>query len=148
MPVTHRPVRVPVPAPVAPVEDTPRRLSREQYRQWYRTVFLQSKFWKRLREKAKEALGGQCANCGVSPADLHHLHYPEDVFKTSLEHVMWLCRGCHHRTHRFSDDAKYMLKQCKQMQARRLLTVHLLRFPAVAGGGRKRKRRRHRRRRY
>ena len=66
--------------------------------------------WQALRQAVIERANGQCecdmlgAEDGATPCqnpivDVHHLVYPIDPEKTTIEHLRGLCRTCHETRH-------------------------------------------------
>lgn len=102
-------------------------------RAWYRDVYLQSPHWKGLKAKKRREEPAVCGHCRTDQGvDLHHLHYPKDVYQTKTKHVMWLCRTCHNLAHQFSRDQQARIRAVKTMAAKRLLTLCLLRDASPA----------------
>ena len=59
--------------------------------------YLQSDHWK----TPNVARGKKCIACNTKlHLDLHHVVYPSDWYKTTRQHVCWLCRDCHTLFHK------------------------------------------------
>jgi hypothetical protein len=68
-------------------------------RDWYRTVYLKSEHWLRLRELALALHGRECAKCHATKhLDVHHLRYRE-IYDVLPEDLQILCRPCHDLEH-------------------------------------------------
>lgn len=67
------------------------------HREWYRTVYLLSDHWKRLRG-TKLASKPNCERCGASAIDVHHVRYRK-IFDVKLRDLLSLCRKCHIEEH-------------------------------------------------
>jgi hypothetical protein len=71
----------------------------EKWRNWYRSMYLQSNHW-RLRKKLLHFWRGyQCQVCHQPGYDLHHLTY-KHLFREWFTDLVLLCRSCHDRVHR------------------------------------------------
>lgn len=74
----------------------------------YRFVYLKSDQWQNVR---LEALAREKAKCEICYAesisnDAHHIWYPENIWETTSDHLVILCRPCHDFIHT-------MLPECK-----------------------------------
>lgn len=67
------------------------------HREWYRTVYLLSDHWKRLRG-TKLASKPNCERCGASAIDVHHVRYRK-IFDVKLRDLLSLRRKCHIEEH-------------------------------------------------
>jgi hypothetical protein len=68
-------------------------------RDWYRTVYLRSKHWRKLKRQAKNHHGRQCRHCRcLRRLDVHHLNY-RNIFDVTVEDLEILCRKCHQKEH-------------------------------------------------
>lgn len=76
------------------VSPAPSPLSR---REKYRSVFLRSPEWSRIRQARLAADSYSCQCCGSrsNHNDVHHLFYPRDWNKSALSGLRTLCRECH-----------------------------------------------------
>lgn len=64
------------------------------------SAFLKSEFWVALSAQKKASVGGVCEQCGrTDRLQSHHIEYPRDWYKTTLDHLMVLCRWCHAKVH-------------------------------------------------
>lgn len=64
-------------------------------------LFLRSKFWKQLSLKCRSEAGFACQMCGARRAgcNAHHIRYPDDWYRTTLQDLICLCPRCHKRAH-------------------------------------------------
>jgi len=70
------------------------------HKEWYRTIYLNSKHWIELRAAAFEAHGRQCVECRrTGSLDVHHLRY-RNIYDVTVADLQPMCRECHDRTHR------------------------------------------------
>lgn len=68
-------------------------------RDWYRTVYLKSSHWLRLRELALALHGRKCAKCNTKKRlDVHHLRY-KNIYDVVPADLQVLCRTCHDLEH-------------------------------------------------
>jgi hypothetical protein len=67
---------------------------------WYRTVYLKSAHWKKLRQRTKVLADGKCqgCNCRCLHPDIHHLKY-RNIFDVAPSDLQALCRECHDEEH-------------------------------------------------
>lgn len=75
---------------------------------FYRFTYLKSEEWRTARLIALAKAGGHCALCGKVDwsNDAHHKKYPEDIWDTTPNHLVILCRCCHEKVHqRFGKEA-------------------------------------------
>lgn len=74
----------------------------------YRFGFLKSDKWKTVRLEALVREKGLCQICGLESVfnDAHHIWYPENVFDTTADHLVILCRGCHQFVHTVIPECK------------------------------------------
>lgn len=62
--------------------------------------YLNSKEWKKKRDKFKELKGGKCEVCGSTEnLHVHHLNY-DCLGKETINDLACLCKGCHLSAHR------------------------------------------------
>ncbi len=67
----------------------------EDYRQ-----FLETPFWRGLREECYRRDGRKCQNCGSNgPLNAHHRFYRPNWFTTRLDDLVTLCHDCHDSAH-------------------------------------------------
>lgn len=76
--------------------------------EWYRTVYLFSAHWRKLRTARLAFARNQCERCGtpgasaasphLPPLDVHHLIY-RNLYDVTLADLRALCRPCHERQH-------------------------------------------------
>lgn len=72
-------------------------------------LFLESDFWKEIRVECFRRDGWMCRFCGTGSSgklQAHHVHYPEDWYKTTLDHLITLCRKCHEKEHGIKAEQK------------------------------------------
>lgn len=68
-------------------------------RQWYRTIYLHSEHWDKLREQ-KTARDGKRCKCGRKEfLHCHHIRY-RSIFNVTLDDLQWMCKKCHKAEHR------------------------------------------------
>jgi len=62
-------------------------------------AYMCSEEWKTLRSRHPSPR--QCVACDATyNLRLHHMIYPEDIWKTQPHHCCWLCEGCRDAFHR------------------------------------------------
>jgi uncharacterized protein YaaR (DUF327 family) len=71
----------------------------------YRFGYLRSEHWQNLRVKALAECDARCFFCNERDLsnDVHHIHYPEDLYKTRTVMLRVLCRSHHERLHQLMD---------------------------------------------
>lgn len=57
--------------------------------------YIQSLDWTELREKALANAGYRCEKCGAEAKEAHHVSYPKDFSRDSVENLQVLCKACH-----------------------------------------------------
>lgn len=74
----------------------------------YRFGYLKSDKWQAVRLEALVREKGKCQICGEESIsnDAHHIWYPENIYDTTEQHLVILCRACHEFIHE-------MLPECK-----------------------------------
>lgn len=77
-------------------------------RMYYRSVYLQSERWKSLRLEVLVRERGKCQICGDEAIsnDAHHIWYPENIWDTTQEQLVVLCRPCHNFLHSMMPECK------------------------------------------
>lgn len=70
-------------------------------REHYRNTFLKSEHWASLRAEALLRYKSKCVFCGHADFsnDVHHVHYPKDLYCNHLSQLIVLCRDCHEFVH-------------------------------------------------
>ena len=69
------------------------------YKEWYRTVYLQSQHWYATREAAKRRANYSCEICGRKDnLQVHHKHY-HSLWRETPEDLRCLCNECHKQQH-------------------------------------------------
>jgi len=74
----------------------------------YRFGYLQSEHWKNLRVKKLASEDAKCIYCGHRDLsnDVHHVHYPKDLFTVELRLLRVMCRKHHERMHELIEELK------------------------------------------
>lgn len=74
----------------------------------YRFGYLKSDKWKNVRLETLVRESGKCQICSQESIsnDAHHMWYPENIWETTSDHLVILCRPCHDFLHT-------MLPECK-----------------------------------
>jgi len=74
----------------------------------YRFGYLKSDKWQNVRLEALVREKAKCEICGEESIsnDAHHIWYPPNVYDTTPDHLVILCRVCHDFVH-------VMLPECK-----------------------------------
>jgi hypothetical protein len=68
---------------------------RNEYRWWYRHIYLHEDWWKRRRAEAIRAAGGKCERCHDRPAtQVHHILYAR-LYAELPSDLQALCSLCH-----------------------------------------------------
>lgn len=67
----------------------------------YRFGYLKSEQWQNVRAAVLVRDDAKCWFCGVRDLsnDIHHVVYPDNVWKTESKHCITLCRDCHDKVH-------------------------------------------------
>ena len=61
--------------------------------------YIESEQWQELRRTMPGPR--MCVVCGeTGDLNLHHMHYPQNLYQTLHCHCVWLCRSCHQAFHR------------------------------------------------
>lgn len=70
-------------------------------RENYRNVFLKSEHWASMRAEALVHFKSRCAFCATKDFsnDVHHVHYPDDLYRPHSTQLVVLCRSCHEFVH-------------------------------------------------
>lgn len=79
------------------------------YKQWYREVYLNSPHWREVSERAKNRVGRKCEQCGLTAKELardgwslevHHRSYKNlgHEYDGDLECLCHLCHQSRHHT--------------------------------------------------
>lgn len=77
---------------------------------YYRSIFLKSQEWDRLRLKCLIIFDAKRNVCGSSSFfnDIHHVVYPEStIWDTKQRHLRPLCRRCHSMVHAVASLLKF-----------------------------------------
>lgn len=86
-------------------------------REWYRSVYLKSPHWAKLRAK-KLAMKPMCELCGSSnKVEPHHKIY-RNIFDVGTSDLISVCRPCHAAIHRQLDAEKRAQKKKPLSSAR------------------------------
>ena len=74
----------------------------------YRFGYLKSEKWDAVRIQALARDDGKCSICDLQSHsnDGHHIWYPENIWDTTSDHLVILCRGCHEFLHAVCQDCK------------------------------------------
>ncbi len=74
----------------------------------YRFGYLRSEHWKCLRVEKLAKENAKCIYCGHRDIsnDVHHVHYPRDLFKVHLGLLRVLCRKHHDRMHELMEELR------------------------------------------
>lgn len=74
----------------------------------YRFGYLKSEQWKTVRLEALAREKGKCQLCDEESVfnDAHHIWYPANIYHTTADLLVILCRPCHDFTH-------IMVPECK-----------------------------------
>lgn len=74
----------------------------------YRFGYLQSEQWQNVRIEALARESGKCQVCGEESIgnDAHHVWYPDNIYQTTQEHLVILCRSCHTFIHEIRPECK------------------------------------------
>lgn len=72
----------------------------------YRFGYLKSEHWQNLRIQKLAEQDAKCHFCNHRDIsnDVHHIHYPENLYKTRLGVLCVLCRKHHDRLHSLMDE--------------------------------------------
>lgn len=67
----------------------------------YRFGYLKSEQWDKVRVMVLMRDNGACQICGLVDIhnDVHHVHYPDNVWETQPADCKLLCRKCHQKIH-------------------------------------------------
>jgi predicted CXXCH cytochrome family protein len=78
--------------------------------------YLKSIEWKRLRKKAYMRAKGKCEFCGEKAIEVHHVQYPKNGDKDSLDNLVAVCKKHHDLCHgiRKSKNKKIVIKKYKE----------------------------------
>lgn len=70
-------------------------------REFYRNTFLKSEHWASLRAEALLRYKTKCVFCGHADFsnDVHHVHYPKNLYCNHISQLVVLCRECHEFVH-------------------------------------------------
>ena len=71
------------------------------YEEWSKLhrEYIESEQWQELRRTMPGPR--QCVVCEeTGDLNLHHMHYPQNLYQTLHCHCVWLCRACHQAFHR------------------------------------------------
>lgn len=76
---------------------------------YYRTVSLQSEWWRNFRLSVMVEKGSHCVICGLDNIgnDIHHMFYRGKLEDTKIEDVVVLCRTCHTAVHEKFDPKSF-----------------------------------------
>lgn len=79
----------------------------------YRFVYLKSEEWQSVRVEALVRDKMKCQICDLEDFynDAHHVYYPPSFWKTTVEHLVVLCRDCHELTHSLIPKVKGKTKE-------------------------------------
>ena len=74
--------------------------------------YIQSEWWKRIRDATLEHLSYRCDFCGSRAVQAHHTRYPErDMWGTeTIEYLCAVCQICHDVAH--GRKSQYAREQC------------------------------------
>lgn len=74
----------------------------------YRFVYIKSDKWKNVRLEALARCGAKCQICQEESIsnDAHHKWYPENIWDTTADHLVILCRECHNFLHLIVPECK------------------------------------------
>lgn len=74
----------------------------------YRFGYLKSEHWQCLRASKMAEVNAECFFCGKRDLsnDVHHVHYPKDIYSTPIGFLRVLCREHHERIHALTDELK------------------------------------------
>lgn len=74
----------------------------------YRFGYLKSEEWKAVRLEALARESAKCQICGEESIsnDAHHIWYPYNIYETTADHLVILCRPCHDFLHTMIPEAK------------------------------------------
>jgi len=74
----------------------------------YRFGYLKSEQWQTVRLEALVREKAKCQICKDESIsnDAHHIWYPENIYDTTQQHLVILCRGCH-------EFIRSMVPECK-----------------------------------
>lgn len=74
----------------------------------YRFVYLKSDQWQNVRVEALARASGKCQICQEESIsnDAHHMWYPENIWETTADHLVILCRQCHEFIHTMVPECK------------------------------------------
>jgi len=74
----------------------------------YRFGYLKSEKWELVRLEALVREKGKCQICGEESIsnDAHHVWYPENIYKTTVDHLAVMCRPCHNFVHAIMPECK------------------------------------------
>ena len=61
--------------------------------------YMQSKAWKRLRNRCLRQANHKCSFCGDKAVTAHHKRYPTDFRYDKLSNLVALCWSCHEQEH-------------------------------------------------
>lgn len=74
----------------------------------YRFQYLKSEQWQTVRIEALARDKARCQICREESIhnDAHHIWYPENIWETTVDHLVILCRGCHGFIHDMVPECK------------------------------------------
>jgi len=80
-------------------DNIPTNMRRQEFKEWYKNVYLESEYWKKFRDYCIKKAEYRCLECKKEGhLDVHHLTY-KNLGSESLEDVIVLCRDCHEKRH-------------------------------------------------
>lgn len=81
-------------------------------------VYLQSRHWQNIRQKALERDGYKCVECSSTEnLRVHHWQYRETGYMTKLQDVYTLCQLCHEKVHKIRKDKAGHVVSMVQMKS-------------------------------
>lgn len=71
---------------------------------WSYEEYIRSDEWKALARAARARAGFRCEFCGGEPEHVHHVRYPKEFRKDSLDNLIVVCSLCHNHSHGIRGD--------------------------------------------
>ena len=85
-------------------------------KKWYHEEYLQSEWWKKMREERLKIDGYKCAWCGTTNQDKLRVHHETYVYLgcEDVEDLITLCDDCHGKLHKALESLKPIIYQIER----------------------------------